>query len=565
MGMAERMLCLWCPDWPVVTARRREPALAGVAVAVLERGLVLSASSEARAGGVRRGFRKREAEARCPGLVTRPADPAAEGRAFEALAGAVETLAPKLALERPGLLFVPTRGPSRYHGGDAALAARLGAEAGAAGVPEVRVGVADGTFAARLAARRAVPGEAVVVLPQGSPAFLAPWPVGVLGPGVRGVPGDTGDRGPGDTADLTSLLVRLGLRTLGDFAALPPTSVLGRFGPAGLAAHRQARGEEEHPVATRVPAPELEVAHEFDPPTPRVDVAVFAGRALAQRLSAALAGDGLACTRVRVEAETEHGERLGRCWRSGDGLSPALLAERVRWQLEAWVGGGPGVRGVPGDTGVRGVPGDTGVRGVPEGIGAVEDATGGLSLLRLVPEEVVLAGRSQLGLWGGDRAAAERAARALVRLQALLGPEAVTVPVLRGGRTPDERVAWVPFGEEIPPPSVAEPWPGAIPAPAPAVVFRPPRPAELLDAGGRPVTVSGRGQASGEPARLRCADLPGGGGVVEGWAGPWLHDLRWWDPFSRRRRALWQVKVAGGVAALVAVEGGRASLEAVYD
>jgi protein ImuB len=533
---AERMLCLWCPDWPVVAARRREPALAGAAVAILERGFVLSASSEARAGGVRRGLRKREAEARCPGLVTLPADPAAEGRAFEALAGAVETLAPKLALERPGLLFLPTRGPSRYHGGDAALASRLGAEAGAVGIPDARVGVADGTFAAHLAARRAVPGEAMVVAPQESPAFLAPWPVGVLDSGVRGVPGNTGVR------ELSSLLTRLGLRTLGDFAALPPASVLGRFGPAGMAAHRRARGEEEHPMATRVPAPELEVTHEFDPPTPRVDVAVFAGRTLGERLSAALAADGLACTRVRVEAETEHGEHLGRCWRSGDGLSPALLAERIRWQLEAWVGGGPGAR-----------PGTA-------------DATGGLSLLRLVPEEVVLAGRSQLGLWGGDRAAAERAARALVRLQAVLGPEAVTLPVLRGGRTPGEQVAWVPFGEEAPPPpSVAEPWPGAVPPPAPAVVFQPPRPAELLDDGGRPVTVSGRGQASGAPARLCCSALPGGGGAVEGWAGPWLHDLRWWDLSTRRRRAFWQVKVAGGVAALVAVEGGRASLEAVYD
>ncbi|MGH8975261.1 MAG: DNA polymerase Y family protein, partial [Acidimicrobiia bacterium] len=138
MGTAERMLCLWCPDWPVVAARRQDPALAGAAVAVLERGFVLSASPAARSGGVRRGSRKREAEARCPGLVTLPVDPAAESRAFESLAGTVERVAPKLALERPGLLFVPTRGPSRYHGGDAPLAARLVAEAVATGVPEVR-------------------------------------------------------------------------------------------------------------------------------------------------------------------------------------------------------------------------------------------------------------------------------------------------------------------------------------------------------------------------------------------------------------------------------------------
>ena len=188
--------------------------------------------------------------------------------------------------------------------------------------------------------------------------------------------------------------------------------------------------------------------------------------------------------------------------------------------------------------------------------------------MRLVPEEVVLAGRSQLGLWGGDRAAAERAGRALVRVQSLLEPDAVTTPVLRGGRTPDERVAWVPWGEDPPaPPEQSRPaaaWPGAIPAPAPAIVFRPPRPAELIGADGRRVMVSGRGEASAAPERLVSPALPGGGGPVEAWAGPWLSDLRWWDQPARRRRALWQV-VAAGVACLVSVEGGEAHLEAVYD
>jgi hypothetical protein len=56
--------------------------------------------------------------------------------------------------------------------------------------------------------------------------------------------------------------------------------------------------------------------------------------------------------------------------------------------------------------------------------------------------------------------------------------------------------------------------------------------------------------------------------------------VRWWDRSARRRRALWHVVVDVGdpgdaagadgdhgdeVACLVAIEGGRASLEAVYD
>ncbi|HET9770999.1 MAG TPA: hypothetical protein VFS16_08940, partial [Acidimicrobiia bacterium] len=205
----------------MVAARRADPSLDGEPVVVLDRGFVLAASAEARTEGVRRGLRRREAEARCPGLVVRPVDSAGEARAFEALIRAVEVLAPRLALDRPGLLFVPTRGPSRYFGGDEAFAARILAEVGAtldrprrtgAGAPaegpsngaaagdagEARAGVADGVFAARLAARRAEPGRAVVVPPGESAAFLAPWPVRVL-----------------EDDDLAGLLVRLGLPTLG--------------------------------------------------------------------------------------------------------------------------------------------------------------------------------------------------------------------------------------------------------------------------------------------------------------------------------------------------------------
>jgi hypothetical protein len=98
-------------------------------------------------------------------------------------------------------------------------------------------------------------------------------------------------------------------------------------------------------------------------------------------------------------------------------------------------------------------------------------------------------------------------------------------------------------------------------------VFDPPVPAELLDADGAPVGVSGRGEPSGVPAVLRCAELPEGGGRVLACAGPWPHDLRWWD--RRRRGVLWHVLVGGDhddeVACLVTVTRGRAAVEAIHD
>jgi protein ImuB len=524
----DRVLCVWCPAWAVVTACRGDPALVGAPVAVVERGarglVVRAASAEARSEGVTVGLRRREAEARCGGLVVLDADVAAEARAFEAVARAMEPITPGIVLERPGVLTFPTRGPSRYFGGDDLLAPRV---LEAVGVPDARVGVADGTFAARLAARTVGPGAARVIAPDDSPAFLAPWPVTVLLAVV-----DDGDA-------LVGLLVRLGVRTLGDFAALPASSVLARFGAEGARAHRVAQGLDEHPTRPAPPPPDLVETCELDPPATRVDEAAFAAKGLADGLLARLDALGLACTHVVVEAETEHGERLTRCWRHEGALTPAALVARVRWQLDGWLTG---------------------------------NATGGLVLLRLAPQQVIPATGRQLGFFGGDgdAAATDRADRVLARLQGMLGHDAVVTPVVTGGRAPSERVRWLPWGEAPPCSKRIEgiPWPGAVPGPSPARVYVPPLPAELLDTDDRPVAVSGRGEASAAPAHLRCDALPDGGGTITAWAGPWAHDVRWWDRASRRRRVLWQVVVASGqheLACLVAVERGRAGIEAVYD
>jgi protein ImuB len=521
---------LWCPDWPVVAARRRGDAPEGAPVAVLEQGRVLAASREARAEEVTTGLRRREAEARCPGITIVEVDPGADARAFEPVARAVEAITPRLVIERPGMLAFPTRGPSRYFGGDERLVARVLEAVRAVGVDEARAGIADSVFAARLAARRGV-----VVAPGRAPEFLAPWPVGSIG-----------------DEDLAGVLCRLGLRTLGAFAALPAPAVLARFGPGGRRAHRLATGDEEHPPALTAPPPDLVEQCELDPPAARVDQAAFAAKALADRLLDRLGARGLACTQVVVEAETEHGERLARGWRHEGALTPAALAERVRWQLDGWI---------------------TATSRGSDGHGL----SGGLTLLRLVPDQVIPATGRQLGFWGGDAAAADRAARVFARVQGLLGPEHVVTAVPQGGRTPAERVRWVPWGEPREPapgrpvdlvtgPVARErpAWPGAVPGPAPARVLMPPVPAELLDEDGRPVAVTARGDASGAPAVLRCDALPHHGGRVTAWAGPWAQDVRWWDQRARARRVLWQV-VVGEVACLVRVERGVTVLDALYD
>ena len=107
------------------------------------------------------------------------------------------------------------------------------------------------------------------------------------------------------------------------------------------------------------------------------------------------------------------------------------------------------------------------------------------------------------------------------------------------------------------------PWPGRLPPPAPAVVLPEPLTAAVHDAAGEPVVVSARLAVSAPPAWLAIGT--GQPAEITGWTGPWPVDERWWAPAEARRRARFQVCLTDGSALLLAVEGGRWLVEAIYD
>ncbi|GAA2554853.1 Y-family DNA polymerase [Pseudonocardia hydrocarbonoxydans] len=611
MNEPVRVLALWSPDWPVTAAARAEGVAPHRPAAVVVANRVLACSAVARAHGVRRGLNRREAQARCPELAVLARDPDRDARAFEPVVVAVEELAPGVEIVRPGLLVMPARGPVGWFGSEQAAAERLVDQVAARTGVECQVGVADGLFAAVLAARRGL-----AVGPGDTPPFLAPLGVEEL------------DREPdAGRADLVDLLRRLGLRSLGAFGALDADDVASRFGADAVLAHRLARGLDPRPPLRRRPPEELAVEIELDPPVDRVDAAAFAARGLAERLHAALAGHGLSCTRLGIAARTTAGEELHRIWRCAEPLSPSGTVDRVRWQLDAWL--------------ARGHAGE-------------------VRWLRLTPEETVTAGALQLGLWGEAGEADARAGRAMVRVQALLGPDAVVTAVLAGGRDPAEQVRLVPWGDEREPgappprrtrrtgpvggpdaageraggerdpapdepgawswgvrpgdgtprrapagwpddvlratgrvsavdrpesgharpsnarrraatrstpigrPAVPEPapsWPGRVPAPSPATVPVEPLPAEPLDVGGAPVGLAAPDRLTAAPHRVAVDG--GAAREVRGWAGPWPLEQRWWagaGPVSRMQLAL-----DDGTALLLAHRDGRWWVVGVYD
>ncbi|WP_410810982.1 DNA polymerase Y family protein [Micromonospora sp. 067-2] len=554
-----RTLLLWCPDWPVLAAEIVDGVPATDPVAVLHANRVVACSERARADGVRRGLRKREAQGRCPQLTVVEYDPGRDARAFEPVVAAVEELVAGVEVVRPGACAVAARGPGRYLGGEEAAAERIIEHIAQSCVVESQVGIADGVFAAGLAAR-----AGRVVEPGGTPEFLAGLPVEALA-----------------RPALADLLRRLGVRTLGDFAALPAGDVLARFGFDGALAHRLAAGRDHRPLAVRQPPSDLTVTAEYDEPIDRVDAAAFAARALAEQLHDRLAGHGLACTRLGIEAVTAHGQELHRVWRHDGLLTAAAIADRVRWQLDGWLSGSNGRAGA-----------------------RPARPTAGIIRLRLIPDGGIAQGGLQSGLWGETGEERERAHRALNRVQGILGPEAVVTAVLGGGRSPADQVRLVPWGDERlptrpgPPPLPGEagadragagragagraggdragagragagraggvpPWPGRLPPPAPAVVLGSPLAATVHDAAGEPVVISARLAVSAPPVRLVVGT--GRPAEIVGWTGPWPVDERWWAPTEAHRRARFQVGLADGTALLLAVEAGQWLVEAIYD
>ncbi len=541
-----RVLALWCMDWPAVAAAAAAGLPSTVPIAVTLANRVIACSAAARAVGVRRGLRRRESQARCPELHILTADPARDARHFEHVTAAVDDLVPCAEVLRPGLLVLSVRGASRYFGSEQAAAERL-VDAVAAAGSECQVGIADqlptAVFAA-WAGRIIVPGGDALFLSEMSIRQLAAEP----------------SLAPASRKELTDLLWRMGIRRIGQFAELPRSDVASRFGADAVAAHRLACAEPARPPSGREPARELDAVMDCDPPIERVDAAAFVGRSLASVLHRSLEAAGVGCTRLAIHAVTANGQELERVWRCAEPLTEESTADRVRWQLDGWLNRRNEVRRAgaegPRPDG-RGLPGDGG--GPP---------TAPVTVLRLRPVEVVSAEALQLPLWGGvgeeDRL---RARRALVRVQGLLGPDAVKVPVLSGGRGPAERITLTPLGDElVPQENPDQPWPGRLPEPSPSVLLD--DPVELFDAQGNSVRVTARGLFSADPFRL---DAPGRNGRLSWWAGPWTVDERWWDDPRSGRTARAQVLLGGGhardreQALLLCYRQRRWYLEGVYE
>jgi protein ImuB len=516
-----RVALLWCPDWPVTAAAQFAKISVDAPIALISNGIVHASSAAARVEGIRRGVRLREAQARHPDLEVLDYDAALDNRAFEPIISALESLVPGVQVLRPGLCAVRVRGAARYYGGELPAGLFLAGRADDEGAGGARVGIADGIFTADQAARRTgAQGSARVhVVRAGHSAdFLAPLGIGLL----------DDHQGPAGAAAIVTLLRRLGIRTLGDFARLPADDVTSRFGPPGARLHALASGRDSWPVTPRTPPRDLDSSIDFEPALERVDQVAFGVRAMAERFILDITAAKLVCTAIRVELDSDSHELSERVWLHPRSFTPGDVVDRVRWQLQG--------------------SGEVGL-------------SSGITSVRVSPEAVDAIGNHESGLWG--HGPDERIHHGLSRVQSMLGHGAVLMPGVGGGRTLHERqrfVAWGdrPVGER----PAGQPWPGQLPTPLPGTVFSPRHPVHVYSGSGSAIAVDERGTLSAPPVSFSTTGARAR--TLTAWAGPWPIDERWW---SEDATSSWRFQAVDetGCAWLLVLDAGGWWAEARYD
>ena len=320
-----RIACVHVPQFALQSLGRVDPSLRGAPVAVVGAGIdpvtgvrpslalhspiVLACSRAAWTLGVRLGMTASAARFVSPEVRVVAADGALEREAVRAIADAVLGMSAVVDLGgRVGAsgahlaLYceVPSRKPDGKGGRKggvmrgATFGTRLIELLDSMGIA-ARVGVADDRFTAWVAAAHGADGGSedrgvVSVSRGGSAAFLAPRPLSLLA----------------ITPEVQHMLEALGVRTLGEFAALPAPSV-----SRPLEADYQALARGDSGCALRPYAPDAPMREELVVGSGgSLFVGATAVATLAERLALRLTGRGREASRIELTIYGDRGERV---------------------------------------------------------------------------------------------------------------------------------------------------------------------------------------------------------------------------------------------------------------
>jgi len=236
---------------------KRRPELVGKPVVVAKSaggasGVVVSASGEAKALGVLESMTVRHAGRLCPDAVFVPADWALYRSVSAAVMDVLARYSPLLEPDSLEGAWLDVTGSRGLFGGPRKIAL----EAGRA-IENMGYRVSAGIAASKLVARVAsitLGGDfrtpnVTVVAPGSERSFLAPLPVDVL---------------PGVGEKTAKRLSDLGVRTIGQLAAIPEKLLVRQFGPTGERMHRLALGMDHSQVKAVWPPEVINIEQMFE-------------------------------------------------------------------------------------------------------------------------------------------------------------------------------------------------------------------------------------------------------------------------------------------------------------
>ena len=258
-----------------------------VVVGGSQRGVVISASGEARRFGIRPGLAVRRARRMCGSLVVLPSHFELYERFFSQIIGLCEETTPLVEPVAVGAAYLDLTGTRKLLRGEAeSTVTRLRRTAREWLRVSLSAGIATNKTVARIAARLRKPGAQLVVPPGREAEFLAPLGVGWL-PGVGG--------------ELRSTLEVAGLATAGEVARAPTCDLQLVLGRGALSLQRRAQGVDEEPVRPR-PAedPNRKETVEFAEDVWEEPLVLGTLKAMLERLMARVRAEGIEVRRLTL-------------------------------------------------------------------------------------------------------------------------------------------------------------------------------------------------------------------------------------------------------------------------
>ncbi|WP_067462901.1 DNA polymerase IV [Actinomadura macra] len=251
------------------------------------RGVVSAASYEARGFGVHSAMPMSRARRLCPQAVVLPVGGAKYARVSAAVFEIFRSVTPLVEPLSLDEAFLDVAGAVRRLGRPSEIARQIREQVHAQQGITCSVGVAETKFVAKLASTHCKPDGLLVVPVDGVEGFLHPLPVAALW-------------GVGERTEQT--LTRLGLRTVGQLAQVPLTTLQRELGNAvGSHLHELAWGRDPRAVVPHTPDKSIGAEETFDTDIDDPEVIRRELLRLAERVGARLRRAGNAGRTVTVK------------------------------------------------------------------------------------------------------------------------------------------------------------------------------------------------------------------------------------------------------------------------